>query len=68
MGIKVSAEELLKGGAHFGHQARRWNPKMKPYLYGIQDGVHVFDLIKTKKILRKHWSFWRKKLERVKKC
>lgn len=51
MGIKVSAEELLKGGAHFGHQARRWNPKMKPYLYGIQDGVHVFDLIKTKKNL-----------------
>ena len=51
MAIKVSAKELLASGAHFGHQARRWNPKMAPYLYGVQDGVHVFDLIKTKELL-----------------
>lgn len=51
MAIKISLEELLKAGAHFGHQARRWNPKMKPYLYGVQEGVHVFDLTKTKKAL-----------------
>ena len=51
MAIKVSAEELLKGGAHFGHQAKRWNPKMEEYLYGVQDGVHVFDLIKTKSLI-----------------
>lgn len=49
--IKVSLEELLKTGAHFGHRARRWNPKMDEYLYGVQDGVHVFDLTKTKKML-----------------
>jgi len=48
MSVKVSPKELLEKGAHFGHQARRWNPKMKPFLYGVQDGVHIFDLIKTK--------------------
>lgn len=51
MAIKVSAEKLLETGAHFGHQARRWNPKMKQYIYGAQEGVHVFDLIKTKEAL-----------------
>ncbi len=48
MAIKISLEELLESGAHFGHQAKRWNPKMAPYLYGVQEGVHVFDLTKTK--------------------
>lgn len=51
MTVKVDVKKLLETGAHFGHQARRWNPKMAPYLFGIQDGVHVFDLIKTKKAL-----------------
>lgn len=51
MRVKVSAEELLERGAHFGHQARRWNPKMKPFLYKAQEGVHLFDLIKTKEAL-----------------
>lgn len=46
---KVSLKELLEAGVHFGHQKARWNPKMKPYLYGVKDGVHVFDLAKTKK-------------------
>jgi len=49
--IDVSVEKLLETGAHFGHQYRRWNPKMKPFLYKVQDGVFVFDLIKTKKLL-----------------
>jgi len=51
MAITVDVKKLLETGAHFGHQARRWNPRMKQYLYGIQGGVHVFDLIKTKKAL-----------------
>lgn len=51
MTVKVDVKKLLETGAHFGHQARRWNPKMAPYIYGEQDGVHVFDLIKTKKAL-----------------
>ena len=48
---EVSLKTLLEVGAHFGHQARRWNPKMAPYLYGTQEGVHVFDLVKTKSAL-----------------
>ena len=51
MAVKVSLEELVKAGAHFGHQSRRWNPKIEPYLYGEKDGVHVFDLTKTKVLL-----------------
>jgi len=57
MAIKVSAEELLDKGAHFGHQAKRWNPKMAPYLYGVQDDIHVFDLIKTKAVLEEALEF-----------
>lgn len=48
MKINITLEELLEVGAHFGHQARRWNPKMEDYIYGVKDGVHVFDLAKTK--------------------
>ncbi len=47
----VSLEKLLESGAHFGHQAKRWNPKMAEYLYGQEDGVSVFDLVKTKENL-----------------
>ena len=51
MAIKISLEELVKAGAHFGHQTRRWNPKMEPFIHGAHDGVHVFDLTKTKEML-----------------
>lgn len=57
MSVKISLDTLLDAGAHFGHQARRWNPKMKPYLYGIQEGVHVFDLTKTKEELERALEF-----------
>ena len=57
MSVKISLEELLDAGAHFGHQARRWNPKMSPYLYGVQEGVHIFDLTKTKEELEKALEF-----------
>lgn len=39
--------ELLKSGVHFGHQVSRWHPKMKPYIFGVRNGVHVIDLEKT---------------------
>lgn len=57
MSVNISLEELLDAGAHFGHQARRWNPKMKPYLYGVQDGIHIFDLTKTKEELEHALEF-----------
>lgn len=54
---EVSLKELLEAGAHFGHQARRWNPKMAQYLYGTEEGVHVFDLVKTKAALEDALNF-----------
>ena len=48
MAVNVSLDELVERGAHFGHQSKRWNPKMSEYIYGEQDGVHIFDLVKTK--------------------
>lgn len=44
MSYSVDLKELLEAGCHFGHQARRWNPKMAPYIYTERDGVHIFDL------------------------
>jgi len=64
--IKVSAEELLERGAHFGHQSKRWNPKMGQYLYGEEGGVHVFDLIKTKKLLEEALEFLKNAAEEKK--
>jgi small subunit ribosomal protein S2 len=43
----TSVKELLQAGSHFGHQTRRWNPKMKPYIFGVRGGVHIIDLTKT---------------------
>jgi len=56
---EISLKDLLEAGAHFGHQAARWNPKMKPYLYTVRDGVHVFDLVKTKEGLEQAMKFIR---------
>lgn len=44
---EVSLKELLESGAHFGHQTRRWNPKMERYIYGARNGIHIIDLTKT---------------------
>lgn len=43
----VSMQQLLEAGAHFGHQTHRWNPKMKPYIFGERNGVHIIDLSQT---------------------
>lgn len=48
LSMNITLEQLLEAGSHFGHQVRRWNPKMAPYIYAQHDGVHVFDLTKTK--------------------
>lgn len=56
---KISLEELLEAGCHFGHQGRRWNPKMKPYIFAKKEGVHIFDLEKTAAGLVKSMDFLR---------
>ena len=43
--------QLLEAGVHFGHKANRWNPKMFPYIYAERDGIHIFDLVQTVKLL-----------------
>jgi len=45
--MNISLRDLLDAGVHFGHQTRRWNPRMRPYIYGAKDGIHVIDLQKT---------------------
>lgn len=45
--MNVSLRDLLEAGVHFGHQTRRWNPKMRPYIYGAKNGIHVIDLQQT---------------------
>lgn len=56
---EVDLKELLDAGCHFGHQARRWNPKMKKFIYTERDGVHIFDLVKTGKNLEEAMEFVR---------
>jgi len=55
--VKVSLDELLDSGAHFGHQTRRWNPKMEEYLFGSENGVHIFDLTKVKPLIEEALDF-----------
>ena len=47
----VSLSELLEAGVHFGHQSRRWNPKMFPYIYTERNGIHIIDLVQTAQFL-----------------
>ncbi len=55
----VSLKELLEAGAHFGHQTRRWNPKMREYIFGARGGVHILDLTKTGVLLKEATDFAR---------
>lgn len=53
----VSLSELLEAGVHFGHQARRWNPKMFPYIYTERNGIHIIDLVQTAQLLTEACNF-----------
>jgi small subunit ribosomal protein S2 len=53
----INMKELLEAGVHFGHQTRRWNPKMKPYIFGARNGIHIIDLQKTVKLLKTTYDF-----------
>jgi small subunit ribosomal protein S2 len=53
----INMKELLEAGVHFGHQTRRWNPKMKPYLFGARNGIHIIDLQKTVRLFRATHEF-----------
>ena len=55
----VSMKQLLEAGVHFGHQTRRWNPKMAPYIYMERNGIYIIDLQKTVKKLEEAYNFVR---------
>ena len=55
----VSMKSLLEAGVHFGHQTRRWNPKMAPYIYTERNGIYIIDLQKTVKKIEEAYNFVR---------
>ena len=57
MATVLNMKELLEAGVHFGHQTRRWNPKMKQYIFGSRNGIHIIDLQKTVKLFNEISEF-----------
>ncbi|PKN47498.1 MAG: 30S ribosomal protein S2 [Deltaproteobacteria bacterium HGW-Deltaproteobacteria-20] len=53
----LSVRALLESGVHFGHQTKRWNPKMRPYIYGARNGTHIIDLDQTAKLFTRAYDF-----------
>ncbi|MGD9114608.1 MAG: 30S ribosomal protein S2, partial [Desulfobacterales bacterium] len=53
----VTMKELLEAGVHFGHQTKRWNPKMKPYIFGARNGIYIIDLQKTVRMFKTAYDF-----------
>ena len=56
----IAMKELLEAGVHFGHQTKRWNPKMKPYIFGARNGIYIIDLQKTIELFDKAYEFVKK--------
>ena len=56
----ITLSQLLEAGVHFGHKAYRWNPKMFPYIYTEQNGIHVIDLVQTARLLTHAYSYVQK--------
>ena len=50
-------KELLEAGLHFGHQTRRWDPRMRPYIFGERDGIHIIDLLQTEELIHEAVEF-----------
>ena len=55
----ISMKQLLEAGVHFGHQTRRWNPKMAPYIFTERNGIYIIDLQKTVKKVEECYNFLR---------
>lgn len=55
--VTISMKELLEAGVHFGHQTHRWNPKMKEFIFGERNGIHIIDLQKTQRYFREAINF-----------
>ncbi|MEZ4741256.1 MAG: 30S ribosomal protein S2 [Bdellovibrionota bacterium] len=57
MSVNVNMRELLEAGVHYGHQCRRWNPKMRQYIFGARNGIHIIDLQKTVRNFKRACDF-----------
>ena len=55
--VTVTMKELLEAGVHFGHQVRRWNPKMKEFIFGERNGIYIIDLQKTQRLFKEAVKF-----------
>ena len=55
--MSVTMKQMLEAGLHFGHQTRRWNPKMKPYIFAPRNGIYIINLDKTIRLFRKAYDF-----------
>ena len=55
--LSINMKQLLEAGVHFGHQTRRWDPKMKPYIFGARNGIHIIDLQKTVRLFKTAYDF-----------
>lgn len=55
--VYLTMKELLEAGVHFGHQTKRWNPKMKPYIFGARNGIYIIDLQKTVRMFKIAYDF-----------
>ncbi|WP_373780781.1 30S ribosomal protein S2, partial [Jeotgalibaca porci] len=55
----ISMKQLLEAGVHFGHQTRRWNPKMKQYIFTERNGIYIIDLQKTVKLVDNAYNYMR---------
>jgi small subunit ribosomal protein S2 len=53
----ISLRELLEAGVHFGHQTKRWNPKMRPFIYGSRNGIHIIDLQQTAELFLRAYNY-----------
>jgi small subunit ribosomal protein S2 len=53
----IAMKDLLEAGVHFGHQTKRWNPKMRPYIYGARSGIHIVDLDQTTRMFKRAFDF-----------
>jgi small subunit ribosomal protein S2 len=53
----LSVKELFEAGVHFGHQTKRWNPKMRPFIYGARNGIHIIDLDQTARLFARAFNF-----------
>jgi small subunit ribosomal protein S2 len=63
----VSLAQMLESGVHFGHQTRRWNPKMAPYIFTERNGVHIIDLVQTAQLMEEAYEYMRVASEKGKK-